>query len=99
MVARSACWRRIDVAEWRSTALKSHIESGAPDAWKAGIRVLELAFTRSDSIEEFRFPGDLAEIETMSWKQMTFLAATLMEESVDEESAVVAVVEANGSQQ
>ena len=76
--------------------LKAHIESGAPDAWKAGIRVLELAFARTDASDEFRLPSDPAEIEAMSWKQMTFLAASLTAPSVDEENAVVAVVEANG---
>src|SRR5262245_45049596 len=77
--------------------LKAHIESGAPDAWKASVRVLELAFARTDNVEQFRFPTDLAEIDAMSWKQMTFLAATLTAPSVDEENAAVAVIEANGS--
>lgn len=75
----------------------AHIESDAPDAWKAGIRALELAFARTDNVEEFRFPSDLAEIEAMSWKQMTFLAASLTATVLEEEHGVVAVVEGNGS--
>jgi hypothetical protein len=75
--------------------LKAHIESGAPDAWKAGIRVLELAFARTENEELFRFPASIEEIERMSWKQLTFLATTLTAES--EENGVGAVIEANGS--
>jgi hypothetical protein len=57
--------------------LKAHIESGAPDAWKAGIRVLEPAFAKAESGETFRFPASIEEIERMSWTQSTFVATTL----------------------
>jgi hypothetical protein len=76
--------------------LKAHIESGAPDAWKASVRVLELAFARPDNDETFRFPADPAEIEAMSWKQMTFLATSLTAPIPDEEYVVGAVIEENG---
>jgi hypothetical protein len=68
-----------------------HIESGAADAWKAGIRVLELAFARADNVEEFRFPTDPAEIEGMSWKQIQLLAASLTIPMAEENNVVVAV--------
>jgi hypothetical protein len=77
--------------------LKQHIESDAPDAWKAGIRVLELAFARTDNEETFSFPTSIEAIEAMSWKQLTFLATALTGESTDEENGVVGVIEANGS--
>jgi hypothetical protein len=77
--------------------LKEHIESDAPDAWKAGIRVLELAFARTDNEETFHFPTSIEAIEAMSWKQLSFLATTLTGESMHEENGGVAVIEANGS--
>jgi hypothetical protein len=64
---------------------------------EASVPVLELAFARENDVEEFRFPTDLAEIEAMSWKQMTILATSLTTPKVDEENGVVAVMEANGT--
>jgi hypothetical protein len=77
--------------------LKQHIESDAPDAWKAGIRVLELAFARTDNEESFTFPTSIEAIEALSWKQLTFLATTLTGESMDEKNGGVAVIETNGA--
>src|SRR5262249_58698147 len=97
-LVNSFCYARFcRVREAMQECGSAHIESDAPDAWKAGIRALELAFARTDNVEEFRFPSDLAEIEAMSWKQMTFLAASLTATVLEEEHGVVAVVEGNGS--
>jgi hypothetical protein len=56
--------------------LRAHIESGAPDAWKASIRVLELAFAGYE-IEEQSLPTNAAEIASMGWRELTVLAARL----------------------
>src|SRR5215467_13945064 len=93
--ARQAALDELVPAAVRS--LQAHIGDGDPSAWRASLRVLELAFAKSDNDEEFRFPTDLAEIEAMSWKQLTFLATALTGESIDEENGVVAVIETNGS--
>ncbi len=57
--------------------LRAHIESGAPDAWKASVRVLELAFAKTDNVEEIRLPTDPAEIKAMDWTHMRLLAMQL----------------------
>jgi hypothetical protein len=79
--------RKITSAEARERALqalvppavatlKAHIESGAPDAWKASVRVLEMAFAGHD-IEEPSLPTDAADIASMGWRELTVLAARL----------------------
>ena len=77
------------------TTLKAHIESGAPDAWKAGIRVLELAFAIPDNVEELRFPTDPDEIEAMDWRHMRLLAMQLTAPMLEQENAVA--VDGNGT--
>jgi hypothetical protein len=49
--------------------------------------VLELAFVRTDNVEELHVPTDPAEIERMSWKQMTLLAASLTTAMIEENGA------------
>jgi hypothetical protein len=61
-------------------SLKTHIDSGAPDAWKASVRVLELAFARPE-IEEPTRPTSAAEIASMGWRELTLLAAQLTDVS------------------
>ena len=56
--------------------LKAHIESGSHDAWRASVRVLELAFAGHD-IEEPTLPANAADIASMGWRDLTVLAARL----------------------
>jgi hypothetical protein len=56
--------------------LRAHIESGAPDAWKACVRVLEMAFAGHDH-EEPSLPAEAADIASMGWRELTVLAARL----------------------
>ena len=79
-------------------ALRAHIESSAPDAWKASVRVLELAFSRTDDAEEFRLPTDPAEIAAMSWTHMRLLAMQLTAPMLEDENGP-ALVERIGSNQ
>jgi hypothetical protein len=48
------------------------------------------------SFARSRDPFIPEEVEALSWKQLTFLATSLVTPSVEEESGGVAVIEANG---
>src|SRR5262249_7864895 len=56
--------------------LRAHIESGAPDAWRASVKVLELALSGPEP-EEPSLPTDAAQVASMGWRELTLLAARL----------------------
>jgi hypothetical protein len=72
--ARQAALEELGPAAIRS--LKEHLGNGDPSAWRASLRVLEMAFSRPED-EEPSLPTDAADITNMGWRELRILAAKL----------------------
>jgi hypothetical protein len=53
-------------------SLRAHLGDGDPAAWRAGLRVLELAFgpAPQQPTEEVAMPESVHDVRTLSWREL-----------------------------
>jgi hypothetical protein len=61
-------------------ALRAHLGDGDPAAWRAGLRVLELAYGSAPppATEDVPVPATSEDVTNLGWSQMQILAARLI---------------------
>jgi hypothetical protein len=63
-------------------ALRAHLGEGDPGAWRAGLKVLELAYgpAPAQQQEDVVLPEGAAEVAALSWRDLQVVAARLLGE-------------------
>jgi hypothetical protein len=86
--ARAAALEELIPSAIRS--LRNHLGDGDPAAWRAALRVFELAFgPPPEPVEEPVLPTSADEISSLGWRQVQLLAARLLFET-DGETPITA---------
>jgi hypothetical protein len=62
-------------------SLRAHLADGNPDAWRAGLRVLELAYGPAppQQQEDVSLPEGVADVAALSWRELQIMAARVLE--------------------
>jgi hypothetical protein len=62
-------------------SLRNHLGDGDPAAWRAGLRVLELAYGPvPPEQEDVQLPDNAVDIRALSWRELQIVAAKLLTE-------------------
>jgi hypothetical protein len=83
-------------------SLKAHLGDGDPAAWRAGLRVLELAYgpaPPSPSVDDVQLPGTADDVRALGWRELQVIAAKLIEEipAINTEGALTNAVPQGGN--
>lgn len=74
-------------------SLKAHINGGDPNAWRASLRVLELAFPRTAEPETPEMPLDADDVVNLGWQELRLLAARMTIERPGEPQELIVLSE------
>ena len=84
-------------------SIRAHLGDGDPAAWRAGLRVLELAYGPAPSkpAEDVVLPDNAEDVRALGWRELQLVAARLAAElptteSADETAATANPVTGNG---
>jgi hypothetical protein len=67
-------------------SLRAHINGGDPSAWRASLRVLELAFPRTAEPEPPELPTDVDDVLSLGWQELRLLAARMTIEPLGDDT-------------
>jgi hypothetical protein len=77
--ARAAALEELVPAAVRS--LRAHLGEGDPAAWRAGLRVLELAYgSAPPEQDDVALPEQALDVRALSWRELQVVAAKLIGE-------------------
>ena len=80
-------------------SLKAHINDDDPTAWRASLRVLELAFPRTAEPETPEMPLEVDDVLNLGWQELRVLAARMtIEQPSDGALELVSPVERSTEQ-